>query len=239
MIFKIFAFFLFFIIKKSVTNDRFYIPVANIVYNKDNECTDFCSIGPVLLKKQFSLFGESFNSINIHSNGLINGAFDSNRATSINILNINTRECLIYFNTIYEPRKLSMLSTLVNRIPGHENFEANWGFYVFWDRIYTKKFKNFFQLILLSDNLNNFVIFNYIQVDSSIKVFNSGFSSSKGLNYTNKTIKDLIENSNIGYKGIYVYHVDKVKNFSPLTRLDVLLVISVVCLFIILNIFYF
>jgi hypothetical protein len=180
MIYKFFA--LFFLINiKTVTNDRFYIPVGNIVYNKDNECIDFCSIGPVLLNKHFSLFGESFNSINIHSNGLINGAFENNRATSINILNINTRECLVYYNTIYDSSKLSLVSTLVKRLPGHSNFDATWGFNIFWDRIYTKKFKNFFQLILLSDKKNNFVIFNFIQVDFSIKMFNSGFSSSKGL----------------------------------------------------------
>lgn len=178
-------------------------------------CTD-CKYGPVNLRRNFSVFGESISQLYIRSDGVVHkeNCFEPKHCqTLIAILNFDRRylTCHIYQNEVTSPLKLEFIDKHVRILNPY--FKATWAYTIMWIRVGDSFsdciHKNSYQIIFTSNDKENYIIFNYHLINflNQRNLTTGIWTSNKSLVFKYE-IKELFEKSNVGEPGLWIYQVD-------------------------------
>lgn len=124
----------------------------------------------------------------------------------------------IYHGEIKDEKILRSIETDVRNLCEYDKFTAIWAYIVTWFEYRPRfinsadfNYSNTFQLIMTSNGIESYVMFNYIRLDWPNDVLKQDFASKslfylipiKEIHITieNKTVRNLIEKSNMGRKG--------------------------------------
>lgn len=205
---------LFYLQIVTATRHRFLPLLTN---NAHYSCSD-CKFGPVQLSHKFTIFDEPLNQLYIHADGIVNNKNCTNPLlcdTRISILNYSFRNlsCQIFHNEVTSKFKLVWIDALVRKIKNYSNFTATWAYTIFWAKVGSHfqdcQNKNLYQMILVTDDKSNFVLFNYVNSNYLPATRSTTDIRSKNNRINIKfNINKLYHSSNINVAGIWVHNVD-------------------------------
>ena len=191
---------------KFITYDEGTQQMANINLNFFGE---IYSIMYISTNGWIALGGSSFPSFNSNVPGIIPFSIDLD----------TSKGGQIYYREAISPLDLENISDdiilfdLENRKIENRNFYPKRAYIITWDKVsyYSDpSHRHTFQVIIATDEISTFVIFNYNQLESSVTPivgYNAG-RISKYYSYTESSQKLLTE-SNVGYPGKWIFKVDK------------------------------
>lgn len=196
-----------FLIFPYILNGYYLFPYANSTNDNYIELQRSPKYGPVILKNnEISLI------FDIYSDGYIKF---NNNCKKISVFNLQAwTSSLIYYREIKQLYLLSKYSNYVKKIKRF--FLAKWGIQITWYNhivnSVSRSENNSFQIILLLNGYEEFVILNYFRIDfSKITHLNfAGFSDENCnfKNFINLSNTNLLLDSNIGKKGVFVFNID-------------------------------
>ena len=203
---------------------NYYLLLIGLLFicSSAQECSP-CSNISLKLSTSFRFINQDINIMTISNDRIyING-----NNSWIKFNDYNKTFCSIHAVEIDSPAKIEWVSSLVN-----PNFNAKYALVITWMAIGDNKCdaSNFFQVIFTTDNINSFVIFNYIKNNyDSKRNFYIGVKSLKSSNLLLTNHSQLVSNSDIGIKGKWIFIVNDYNraNLHPL-NISILFIVSVI-----------
>jgi len=174
--------------------------------------------------------GQKFNKIYINVDGIVfneSCVEPKNCSSFVSILNFEKRnlQCYLFHNEITSPVKLMWVNRYIQKLTGFYNYKATWAYSIIWSRVGEGKctHRNSFQMVLVTNKVENFIIFNYYHLNfGAIKSYSSGFKSFNYEYFSNMSLYDLYTDSNIDEPGIWVYYVDRKNSSSSSSSSNIL-----------------
>ena len=169
-----------------------------------------------------NFFGEIYSIMYIHTNGWISLGGSSFPSFNSNVPGIipfsidldTSKGGQIYYREAISPLDLENISDDIILFDfENRNFYSKRAYIITWDKVSYYSVPNHchtFQVIIATDEISTFLIFNYNQLESSVTPtvgYNAG-RISKYYSYTESPQK-LLTDSNVGYPGKWIFKVDK------------------------------
>lgn len=204
----------------------------NILFKNDDEF-----VGPITISTTFPFFQKSYSSLFLNTNGLISfeksvrdyipNQFPLENVTGLSPYwtDIDTRRGGdIYYREILDVNQLSIIARDIRRAFNiFPNFRPTWAFVATWYQVsafesYFPFMNNTFQVVIATNGLHSFTIFNYEKLtwpnQNIFKRVQAGFNAGDGVNFyaLNESFTDAVVNiseiSNVGIKGKWIFRVD-------------------------------
>ena len=212
-----------------------------MISNTQLSRSDDSHSGLIHLKSEFTYFDLKFANLSINVNGYITLgreasikvlSSDSNLANTAIIFPFLTDFDLRVSGTIlYKEERNPLILKLIKLDTNllDKNFEPNWSFIATWNRAPSHNYyqnssiTNTFQVVLTTDGVKSFIVFNYGKLMFSNEYAKAGFYSGNYMNFyldeysNSKNLKNIMNRSNVNKSGVFIFQVDSSTKFKNLT----------------------
>uniref|UniRef100_A0A8C9T7P5 NIDO domain-containing protein n=1 Tax=Scleropages formosus TaxID=113540 RepID=A0A8C9T7P5_SCLFO len=180
----------------------------------------------ILLTETLQFFGTEYNKLYVNNNGFltfdqpVSSSYPSMFRSGYDIIAPlwsnwnNAKSGVISYRQVTSGGDLQQATSDINQYFPQLNFTATWVFIATWDNVafYNMDTETSFQVVLISDGNQSFVLMNYGRISSVISSVQAGFVTADSMIYFNmleySSYTDLTFSSNVNEKGRWVFQTN-------------------------------